>query len=374
VIGPLLVQFTDTTTPAATSWAWDFNGDTVVDSTAQNPVYAFPSSSPQNVRLTASRLCAAASTVTKSVSPLQQLSTNLIANNSIGTPATLYLNLDVFNPAGATITSLDSYSATLNAAFTVDVFLKQGLYQGSELNATPWTKVATASGTSAPATGQPSNVTFPLPLHIPQGSYGVAMRFVGITPRYVANTGLLTYNNTDLAITVGAVSLSTSGAFTGTSLLPSRAWSGTLYYTTNNVGNFAGYGWFGQGCPSTLGRTNIVGTNRPTLGGTLTTSLDNLPWGIAVMVLGLSNTVSGGTLPLPLDVGFLGAPGCSLRVSLDVTDTVVGTAPNGAWSLAIPNDPLLMGFLVYNQAAVFDPAANTFGFALSHAYGSVLGN
>jgi hypothetical protein len=186
-------------------------------------------------------------------------------------------------------------------------------------------------------------------------------------------SGANTYGNGDLSLTTGTAQATSAGPFTGGLLTP-RTWSGTLYYGTNNVTNLAGYGWFGQGCASTLGTTSIANTNQPTLGGTLTTNVDNLPFGLAVMVLGLSNTVTGGAIPLPLDLGFLGAAGCSLRVSLDVTETVVGVAPTASWTFTIPNNPALMGFLLYNQAAVFDPAANAFGFALSHAYGSVLGN
>jgi hypothetical protein len=242
---------------------------------------------------------------------------------------------------------------------------------GFETNPAAWTKVGTASGTSNPVSLQPSNAAFPQPLHLPQGSYGVSLRPIGITPRYLS--GANTYANGDLSLTTGAAQSSSAGPFTGTPLTP-RTWSGTIYYGTTNVTNLGGYGWFGQGCPSTLGITSVVNTNQPSLGNTLTTNLDNLPFGLAVMVIGLSNTLSGGVIPLPLDIGFLGAPGCSLRVSLDVTDTVVGVAPNGSWSLAIPNNPALIGFQLYNQAAAFDPAANAFGFALSHAYGIVLGN
>lgn len=37
-VAPGTVQFTDTTTPPATSWAWDFEGDGAIDSTVQSPV------------------------------------------------------------------------------------------------------------------------------------------------------------------------------------------------------------------------------------------------------------------------------------------------------------------------------------------------
>ncbi|HZN38584.1 MAG TPA: hypothetical protein VFD82_07255 [Planctomycetota bacterium] len=40
----------------------------------------------------------------------------------------------------------------------------------------------------------------------------------------------------------------------------------------------------------------------------------------------------------------------------------------------MPANPALIGFQACNQAAVLDPAANPFGFALSRAYGWVVGN
>ncbi|HZN38585.1 MAG TPA: PKD domain-containing protein [Planctomycetota bacterium] len=374
VIGPLLVQLTDTTSPAATAWAWDFNGDTIIDSTAQSPACTFASFASQNVTLTASRLCGAPSTVTRSVSPLLQLTTNLAHNNSLGPPVTIYYDLDVLNPAGVSIYSFDSITPSVSAPFTVEVFLKNGTYVGSQFTAAAWTRVALAISTSNPVANQLSNATFPLPLHIPQGSYGVAMRYLGIAPRYVATTALTTYANGDLSLTLGALSTTPSGPFTPFGLNSPGVWSGTLHYSTNNVTTLAGYGWFGKGCPGTLGLTSVVNTNEPTLGNTLHTNLGNLPFGIALMVVGLSNTLSGGVLPLPLDLGFLGAPGCNLRVSLDVTQTVAGVPPNGSWSLAVPANPALIGFQAYNQAAVLDPAANPFGFVLSHAYGWVVGN
>lgn len=49
----LTVQFNDTSTGHPTSWAWDFNEDTVTDSTDQNPVYTYTSAGVYNVTLTA---------------------------------------------------------------------------------------------------------------------------------------------------------------------------------------------------------------------------------------------------------------------------------------------------------------------------------
>ncbi len=51
VTAPLNVQFTDISTKA-TSWAWDFNNDGMVDSTEQNPVHTYSKAGTYSVNLT----------------------------------------------------------------------------------------------------------------------------------------------------------------------------------------------------------------------------------------------------------------------------------------------------------------------------------
>jgi hypothetical protein len=232
--------------------------------------------------------------------------------------------------------------------------------------------VATASGTSNATANQPSTATFATPLHVPQGSYGVALRYTGINPRYVS--GASTVANGDLSLTLGSAAQTTLGPFQGPSATVNtpRTWSGTIYYGTNNITGLAGYGFTGQGCPGSLGFVTMNASTLPQLGGTLQTTLTNLQNDLAVVILGLSNSTWGVT-PLPLDLGFLGAPGCKLRVSVDVTLTVVGAGGTGSFSFPIPANPALNGFVVHNQAASFD-TVNPFGFALSHAYGWTVGN
>lgn len=50
---PLLVTFTDTSTQSPTSWQWDFTNDGVIDSTAQNPSFNYPTPGTFDVRLVA---------------------------------------------------------------------------------------------------------------------------------------------------------------------------------------------------------------------------------------------------------------------------------------------------------------------------------
>ncbi len=49
---PVTVQFTDESTGFIDTWAWDFNGDGVVDSTKQNPAWTFAASGWHDVTLT----------------------------------------------------------------------------------------------------------------------------------------------------------------------------------------------------------------------------------------------------------------------------------------------------------------------------------
>ena len=51
---PLSVTFSDASTNQPTSWAWDFQNDGTVDSTAQNPVFAYGTDGTYSVKLTAS--------------------------------------------------------------------------------------------------------------------------------------------------------------------------------------------------------------------------------------------------------------------------------------------------------------------------------
>ncbi len=50
---PLVVSFTDASTNAPTSWAWDFDDDGTVDSTAQHPQHTYSASGTYSVTLTA---------------------------------------------------------------------------------------------------------------------------------------------------------------------------------------------------------------------------------------------------------------------------------------------------------------------------------
>jgi PKD repeat protein len=373
-VAPGVMQFTDTSSPTPTSWAWDFDGDSIVDSTQQNPVAQLPTCSRQTVSLTVSRLCKGPFTVTRSVvlSP-NQFTTTLAGSNGLNTVgAGNTFDIVVTNPAGITICALELCPATANPlgtplGCTVWITASPGGYLANHTNAAVWRQVATGTGTFAGGTlaaPVPVAMTLSNPIHIPAGTFGMAVHMTtGSGLAYNFAAAPFTWSGPDFDIVTGNAK---TGPFVATATA-SRGFNGRFHYSTPTVGSLGGYGYFGAGCAGTLGITHVINSTQPVIGTALDTSLDNLELGIAVMVVGLSNTVSGGSIPLPLDLGSLGAPGCPLRVSLDVTDTVVGAGTTASWSLAIPNNPLLLGFRLYSQAAPLS-SSNAFGFVTSDAY------
>jgi hypothetical protein len=97
----------------------------------------------------------------------------------------------------------------------------------------------------------------------------------------------------------------------------------------------ATYVSFGQGCAGSLGVPRLVPLQLPRLGATLERTVTNLPFRTAVILSGTSRTSWAGA-PLPLALGFVGMPGCELRVSADMKMPATGTSSIATHSTAIP--------------------------------------
>jgi hypothetical protein len=105
----------------------------------------------------------------------------------------------------------------------------------------------------------------------------------------------------------------------------------------------------------------------------MTVRVEPLPQSLAVMISGLSN-VSWAAVPLPLELTPFGLTNCSLRVSLDVSDALIGSLGSATYSLAVPASTALAGFILHQQALVLDPAAgNPVGLVMSDAATAVVG-
>jgi hypothetical protein len=134
----------------------------------------------------------------------------------------------------------------------------------------------------------------------------------------------------------------------------------------------AAYATFGAGCAGNLGVPHLLPVALPRLGTTCQVQLDNLPLGVAFLVTGFSNTASS-LGPLPASLTAFGMPGCLGRTSLDVTEFVSGAGSAATWSLAIPNAPVLIGVLFYQQALVPAPGWNALGAVVSDAAAVTVG-
>src|SRR5262245_26104932 len=127
----------------------------------------------------------------------------------------------------------------------------------------------------------------------------------------------------------------------------------------------AGSSLFGAGCPGSGGTVPILAT----AGGEPSVSVGNpgfqivlsraLPGTAASLAVGSSSTSWAG-IPLPLDLGPLGVPGCSLLVSPDLvlSASTVGSGPldgRAFLALPIPPAPSLAGSTIFLQWYVVDP-------------------
>lgn len=157
---------------------------------------------------------------------------------------------------------------------------------------------------------------------------------------------------------------------------------GALGWGNNEAGDTWEYGGatpatytaFGGGCAGWAGAPWLTaGASRPVLGQTLQVAMYNLPPDHATLIgLGWSNT-SFQAAPLPLDLGVLGAPGCKLRISPDLTWPVFNWAGYANWALPIPNQPALVGLTFFQQAAAVDHS-NAFGLVFTNAAAARIGD
>lgn len=132
---------------------------------------------------------------------------------------------------------------------------------------------------------------------------------------------------------------------------------------------------FGDSGAGTLGLKPVVGiAKNVTSLQTYTMEVHNVkPNAIVLYILGFSNKLYGA-IPLPFDLGLIGAPGNKLYASMDLTLAAVatGTGDGGgsaSWSLPIPNG--YKGVKLYHQAMVLDNV-NSLGLITSMALESTI--
>lgn len=134
----------------------------------------------------------------------------------------------------------------------------------------------------------------------------------------------------------------------------------------------ASYSTFGTGCTGSLGVPTLQPISMPRIGQNLNVLVNGLPQNLCFLVTGWSNTQFPlGSLPYSLAA--FGAPSCLARVSNDTTQLLIGTNTIAFASMALPNNPGLLGAVFYHQALVLDPPANALGATMSNAAAASIG-
>jgi PKD repeat protein len=381
-LGGNVVQFTDTSTPVPTSWAWDLDGDGITDSAVQNPVWAYSAGcAGAPVRLTVNRLCRGPYSTTQNL--IFAPSTIAYMTGSTSTSSTTWLggffDVAVTNPQGVSVCGVTIRPSGVVSPFSFAVYVTQGTYVGKDTNAALWRQVATGTG---PAATNPASISLSPSFYLPAGNYGMAVYLM--QPGGVSTS--LTYNSVPTTGHPGPIAtadlmlfpapatapgLIRTGLFGG-GLLNPRIPNVTLHYSTYGLGGDAGYGFFAAGCAGSMGVSRLVHSARPTLGTALAVTVNNLPLSLAIMMTGFSNTASPFG-PLPLDLTGFGAPGCQGRVSPDATLFMFGAGNSAVWNFGIPNIAALGGIQLYNQALAIDPGFNALGGVTSDAAGMIIG-
>jgi hypothetical protein len=148
------------------------------------------------------------------------------------------------------------------------------------------------------------------------------------------------------------------GALTGNRATPT---DGIWAYAAVNPASFTR---FGKGCSGSAGTPAIDGTP-PWLGESQTWTVQPVPSAsVSLWLLGRSNTM-WGSIPLPFDLGGIGAPGCSLAVDAFFVFVMVTAQNTASLTLPWPNDPSLVAAVLHGQGVVVDLPANPAGLVTS---------
>jgi hypothetical protein len=125
---------------------------------------------------------------------------------------------------------------------------------------------------------------------------------------------------------------------------------------------------FGQGCSGASGFPTLGVVSAPTLGDPFSLSLSNMDplGGFYIMAMGSSTTTDPQLGSLPIDLAPLGAPGCQILSSVEVTLFAFHTNGAAQFNLTVPNNQALLGRQVTNQAFCND-ASNPLGLIATNA-------
>lgn len=109
---------------------------------------------------------------------------------------------------------------------------------------------------------------------------------------------------------------------------------------------------FGRACAGPLGLPKLHVEGLPGIGKALSLRVSNTDATTMTLIVGVSRSSWGG-ISLPLNLGFVGAFGCDLNVSMDAS---IYRGKPATIATTMPNEPRLIGITLYYQAILMDPA------------------
>lgn len=367
---PLDVRFTDTSGGAPTAWAWDFDGDGVADSFAQNPSFVFADPGRYDVSLDASNACG----TTRRTIPVdlrRKLSTTFAGGNSLAgrLGGTHYFDVTVQPLEGVTLTALAIHGSEAGASAQVDVYISPGGFAGKTALRSAWVFASRGSGVVA-GPGQPSEIDID-DVALPTGVFGVCVvsRLSSGDLVYTdgIGSGLTSFGSGEpLSLATGVVR---DIPFGGAQFSP-RVWNGYLAYDISTRGGV--FSPYLPGCRGSNGGVpslTLAGSQPPAIGQSFTVELAGARANAnAFLMIGIVR-------PQALDLGLLSMPGCPLSM------TILETLPirldgMGVQQVTLPINarPATAGLTFAFQAFVVDPGANGFGAVVSDAAICIIGS
>jgi hypothetical protein len=158
----------------------------------------------------------------------QMISTIFTGGNSNSIGGGNYFDVNVLNPAGLTVTSLDiNTTAVAGTPFTINLWTRTGTSVGFETSMAGWTQVSTGSGVS-------NGLNVPSPVDMTDftlapGLTGFALNNVGVSFSYTNGNGAnQNYANADVTLALGTA----TNVFLTAPIFTPRVWNGTIFYTT----------------------------------------------------------------------------------------------------------------------------------------------
>lgn len=315
------------------------------------------------------RTLAATLTFVLTAAAQSPLSMPFTANNGGSAGWQIFFDLTVLDPAGITITGFDVNcgSSTVGTPGIIEVRTGPSTYVGNTLTPSVWTLVATGA-VVAQGNNLPSPTCFGTGLYFLPGSYGIAVRHLGVSLRYTNGTGTnQTGATAELLFSGGHVQ---SALFGGTQFTP-RVWNGNIYYNIGPVpGTGCAYSWqFGTGCGA-VGLAHTVGA--PHVGANVDLAVANVENLVPLAILTVGDSAIDPGIPLDS----IGAVGCFAFTNANLTSATMPVAlpaGTGSLTLPIPANPQLLGLALTSQVVAFS-AQTTLGLTTSNGVTWTVGN